>query len=63
MSTRVEVDDYFDDNEKEDDDVDYDNYDASLIMITKIEVGKNVVSTLLVRGRESENIISSPRWP
>ena len=41
----------------------YDNYDASLIMITKIEVGKKVVSTLLVRGRESENIISSPRWP
>ena len=41
----------------------YDNYDASLIMITKIEVGKKVVSILLVRGRESENIISSPRWP
>ena len=43
--------------------IDYDNYDASLIMITKIEVGKKVVSMLLVRGRESENIISSPRWP
>ena len=43
--------------------IDYDSYEASLIMITKIEVGKKVVSILLVRGRESENIISSPRWP
>ena len=43
--------------------IDYDSYDASLIMITKIVVGKKVVSMLLVRGRESENIISSPRWP
>ena len=43
--------------------IDYDSYDASLIMITKIEVGMKVVSMLLVRGRESENIISSPGWP
>ena len=36
---------------------------ARWVMITKMVVGKKVVSKLLVKGRDRWNVTSRPEWP